>query len=123
MWKRIKVYMGLADKWGTKVRSAKVKEKAPEENSGVSPKLNKENLLNAANSLMDVSSKYVVYLNQYLKDLEGMEKVEEKSFLDADDIEFLIEMIANSNHKGSKFKKVITVTEKLKAQYEKLIKT
>tara|TARA_A100001391_G_scaffold31837_1_gene17028 strand:- start:52 stop:423 length:372 start_codon:yes stop_codon:yes gene_type:complete len=123
MWKRIKVYMGLADKWGTKVRSAKVEEKAPEENSGVSPKLNKENLLNAANSLMDVSSKYVVYLNQYLKDLEGLEKVEEKSFLNADDIEFLIDMIANSNHKGSKFKKVITVTEKLKAQYEKLIKT
>ncbi len=115
--------MGLADKWGTKVRSAKVEEKAPEENSGVSPKLNKENLLNAANSLMDVSSKYVVYLNQYLKDLEGLEKVEEKSFLNADDIEFLIDMIANSNHKGSKFKKVITVTEKLKAQYEKLIKT
>lgn len=116
--------MGLADKWGTNVRrSAKVKEKAPEENSGVSPKLSKENLLNAANSLMDVSSKYVVYLNQYLKDLEGMEKVEEKSFLDADDIEFLIEMIANSNHKGSKFGKVISVTEKLKSQYEKIKKT
>ena len=52
-----------------------------------------------------------------------MKKVEEESFLDASDIEFLIEMIANSNHKGSKFKKVITVTEKLKAQYEKLLKT
>ena len=64
----------------------------------------------------------MVYLNQYLKDLEGLKKVEEESFLDASDIEFLIEMIANSNHKGSKFKKVITVTEKLKAQYEKLIK-
>lgn len=113
--------MGLADKIGDK-SSVKVKG-APEQSSGVSPKLNKKNLLNAANSLMDVSSKYVVYLNQYLKDLEGMEKVEEKSFLDADDIEFLIDMIANSNHKGSKFKKVITITEKLKAQYEKLIKT
>ena len=58
-----------------------------------------------------------------MKDLEGLEKVEEDSFLNASDIEFLIDMIANSNHKGSKFKKVITVTEKLKAQYEKLIKT
>ena len=114
--------MGLADKWGTNVRSAKVKE-TPNKKLGVSPKLSKKNLLNAANSLMDVSSKYVVYLNQYLKDLEGLEKVEEDSFLDASDIEFLIDMIANSNHKGSKFKKVITVTEKLKAQYEKLIKT
>ena len=69
MWKKIKVYMGLVDKIRDK-RSVKVKERAPEENSGVSPKLNKKNLLNAANSLMDVSSKYVVYLNQYLKDLE-----------------------------------------------------
>ena len=116
--------MGLADKWGTNVkRSAKVKEKAPEQSSGVSPKLSKENLLNAANSLMDVSSKYVVYLNKYLKDLEGMEKADDESFLDVDDIEFLIDMIANSNHKGSKFGKVISVTEKLKAQYEKLLKT
>ena len=113
--------MGLANKIGDK-RSVKVK-RAPEQSSGVSPKLSKKNLLNAANSLMDVSSKYVVYLNQYLKDLEGLEKVEEKSFLDSSDIEFLIDMIANSNHKGSKFKKVITVTEKLKAQYEKIIKT
>ena len=121
MWEKIKVYMGLVDKIRDK-RSVKVKG-APEENSGVSPKLDKKNLLNAANSLMDVSSKYVVYINQYLIDLEGFEKVEEKSFLDADDIEFLIEMIANSNHKGKKFKKVITVTEKLKAQYKKLIKT
>ena len=51
----------------------------------------------------------MVYLNQYLKDLEGLKKVEEESFLDANDIEFLIEMIANSNHKGSKFKKVIVL--------------
>ena len=113
--------MGLADKWGTNVRrSAKVKEKAPEENSGVSPKLSKENLLNAANSLMDVSSKYVVYLDKYLKDLEGMKQADDESFLDADDIEFLIDMIANSNHKGSKFGKVLSVTEKLKVQYEKI---
>ncbi len=110
--------MGLVDKIRDK-SSVKVKG-APEENSGVSPKLNKENLLNAANSLMDVSSKYVVYLNQYLKDLEGMEKADDESFLDADDIEFLIDMIANSNHKGSKFGKVLSVTEKLKAQYEKI---
>ena len=113
--------MGLADKLRDK-HSVKVKEKAPEENSGVSPKLNQENLLNATNGLMDVSTKYVLYLNQYLTDLEKMETVEE-SFLDADDIEFLIDMIANSNHKGSKFGKVISVTEKLKAQYEKLLKT
>ncbi len=110
--------MGLADKIRDK-RSVKVK-RAPEQSSGVSPKLNKKNLLNAANSLMDVSSKYVVYLNQYLKDLEGMEKADDESFLDADDIEFLIDMIANSNHKGSKFGKVLSVTEKLKAQYEKI---
>ena len=114
--------MGLADKLRDK-HSVEVEEKAPEENSGVSPKLSKETLLNAANSLMDVSSKYVVYLNKYLKDLEGMENSDDESFLNADDIEFLIDMIANSNHKGSKFGKVLSVTEKLKAQYEKLLKT
>ena len=110
--------MGLVDKIRDK-RSVKVKG-APEKNSGVSPKLDKKNLLNAANSLMDVSSKYVVYLDKYLKDLEGMKQADDESFLDADDIEFLIDMIANSNHKGSKFGKVISVTEKLKAQYEKI---
>ena len=74
MWKRIKVYMGLADKLRDK-RSVKVKERAPEENSGVSPKLNQENLLNATNGLMDVSTKYVLYLNQYLTDLEKVSRI------------------------------------------------
>ncbi len=114
--------MGLASKIRDK-HSAKVKESASEETSEASPKLDVNNLSKAANSLMDVSSKYVVYLNQYLKDLESLKKVEQNSFLNADDIEFLIEMIANSNHKGSKFGKVISVTQKLKTQYEKIKKT
>lgn len=41
--------------------------------------------------------------------------------LDLEDIEFLIKMIANSNHRGSDIGKVVEVTEKLKKEYDSLV--
>ena len=41
--------------------------------------------------------------------------------LDLEDIEFLIKMIANSNHRGSDIGKVVEVTEKLRKEYDKLV--
>jgi hypothetical protein len=41
--------------------------------------------------------------------------------LDLEDIEFLIKMIANSNHRGSDIGKVMEVTEKLRKEYDRLV--
>ena len=41
--------------------------------------------------------------------------------LNLEDLEFLIKMIAKSNHKGSDIGKVMEVTEKLRKEYDRLI--
>lgn len=41
--------------------------------------------------------------------------------LNLEDIEFLIKMIANSNHRGSDIGKVVEVTEKLRKEYDSLV--
>jgi len=42
--------------------------------------------------------------------------------LELEDLEFLIKMIANTNHKGSDIGMVIKVTEKLKKEYDELVR-
>jgi|TARA_R100000030_G_scaffold95442_1_gene82909 hypothetical protein len=42
--------------------------------------------------------------------------------LELEDLEFLIKMIANTSHKGSDIGMVIKVTEKLKKEYDELVR-
>ena len=41
--------------------------------------------------------------------------------LSLEDLEFLIKMIAKSNHRGSDLGKVMEVTEKLRKEYDRLV--
>ena len=54
----------------------------------------------------------------------GVRIVSDEAFihpLNLEDIEFLIKMIANSNHRGSDIGKVVEVTEKLRKEYDILV--
>lgn len=55
----------------------------------------------------------------------GINIINKKAYVhpfELEDLEFLIKMIANTNHKGSDIGMVIKVTEKLKKEYDELVR-
>ena len=54
----------------------------------------------------------------------GINIIDKKAYVhpfELEDLEFLIKMIANTNHKGSDIGMVIKVTEKLKKEYDEIV--
>ncbi len=54
----------------------------------------------------------------------GIKIIDKKAYVhpfELEDLEFLIKMIANTNHKGSDIGMVIKVTEKLKKEYDDIV--
>ena len=59
-----------------------------------------------------------------LKTKGGINIIGKKAYVhpfELEDLEFLIKMIANTNHKGSDIGMVIKVTEKLKKEYDEIV--